>query len=77
MHISILHASRRYIRTEITALNHEALDDTVKLGSLVAKVFGERSPVLLDTSGKSAEVLYGLRDSLTGPMLVHTGSRFM
>ena len=42
---------------EITALYHELLDDTMKSGAFIAKAFL--------ASAKSAEVLGGLRDSLS------------
>lgn len=70
-HVSISRLPDQDTRTEVATLDHEVLDDAVELGSLVAKVFGESSTVLFDTSGESAEVLYGLRDSLARPMLVH------
>ena len=52
------------VLTEVTALNHEVLDDTVELGALVPETFLEFGTILLDTRGKCAEVLSGLRDGL-------------
>ena len=50
--------------TEVTALNHEVLDDTVELRALVAETGFKGGAVLLHTGCQSAEILNGLRDSL-------------
>ena len=52
------------VLTEVTALNHEVLDDTVELRALVTKAFRKLSAILLNTGSQSTEVLDGLRDSL-------------
>ena len=54
------------MRTEVTALDHEVLDDTVELGALVAEALRECRAILLDTSRESAEVLSSLGDGLFG-----------
>lgn len=51
-------------RTEISTLNHEVLDNTVKLGALVAKALIKVGTVLLDASRQRTEVLYRLGDGL-------------
>ncbi len=53
------------VRTEVTALDHEVLDNSVELGALVAETFLEYSAILLDTGSKSTEILNCLRDSLS------------
>ena len=53
--------------TKVTTLDHEALDDTVELGALVAHAFRESGTILLDTSRESAEVLHGFGDGLLTP----------
>lgn len=54
-------------RTEITALDHEVLDDTVELRALVAKALRELRAILLHPGCEGAEVLRGLGDSLLMP----------
>lgn len=55
---------KRYIRTEVSTLNHEVLDDTVELGALVTETIRQLSAVLLYPGCQCTEVLNGLGDSL-------------
>lgn len=57
-------AKRLATRTEVTTLNHEVFDDTVELGTLVAKAFAKRSAILLHAGSEGTEVLSGLGNTL-------------
>ena len=50
--------------TEVTTLDHEALDDTVELGALVSHALLERGAIFLHTGSQSTEVLGRLGDDV-------------
>lgn len=57
--------------TEITTLDHEILDDTMELGTLVSHALWKGCTILANTGGKGAEVLYSLGNGLQCIELVY------
>lgn len=51
--------------TEVAALDHEVLDDTVELGTLISHPSLKRRAILLHTARQRTEVLDGLGHSLS------------